>query len=162
MSAHASLGAFTWWGLLISSRGGAEVGAESCVVPVLEAAVAVDDGVPTLAASEVSGMEDAVVPAPKARKTSPCGSVGPPEPGSCEEPSANKVAAREVEALEDVGAVVPETACCFSCTDWQTANRYRCLKKDPPMAASLPTLCTGVPEEAAGRSGVPCTSPLSS
>jgi hypothetical protein len=89
---------------------------------VLEAAIAVDHGVTTLAASEVPGIEDAVVPAPKARKTSPCGSVGPPEPGSCEEPSADKVAAREVEALEDVVAVVPETACCFSCTDWQTAN----------------------------------------
>jgi hypothetical protein len=122
MSAQAFLGALEWSGLLVCSSSGAEVGAESCFVHVLEAAVAVDREVATLEVAEVSAIAEGAVLALKARAASPCGSAGPPVPGSCEEPSANEVAAREVEALEVVDAVIPDAGC-FACDDWQAAKR---------------------------------------
>jgi hypothetical protein len=80
--------------------------------------------------SEVAAVEEVV--AEEAREAPPCGGAGP---GSRREPSSKEVASSEVEDLEVVYAVVPD-ACCFSCADWQAAKRYRCLKKDPPLAAA--------------------------
>jgi hypothetical protein len=121
-------------------------------------AVALDEGSapePCTPAREVeiaAALEEVVVPAFTAHGASPCGDAEPPVAGSCEEPSAKEEVAREVETLEVVEAVVPEV-CCFPCADWQAANRYRCLKKDPPLAASLSVGSTGAPEEAGGKTG---------
>jgi hypothetical protein len=122
-------------------------------------AVALDKGStpePCTTALEVevaAAIEEVVVPAHKARGASPCGDAEPPVSGSCEEPAAKESAAREIETLEVVEAVVPvpEMCCCFPCADWQAAKRYRCLKKDPPLAASFSVGSTGAPEEAGGK-----------
>jgi hypothetical protein len=100
--------------------------------------------------AEAAAIEEVVVPAQEASVASPCGDAEPPVPGSCEEPSAKEGAAREVETLEVAEAVVPEV-CFFTCADWQAAKRYRCLKKEPPLAASLSVCSTGAPEEAGGK-----------
>jgi hypothetical protein len=103
-----------------------------------------------VAEAAAAAIEEVVVPVHEASEASPGGGAEPPVPGSCVEPSAKEGAAREVETLEVVKAVVPEEGCC-KCADWQAAKRYLCLKKDPPMTASLPACSTGAPKEAGGK-----------